>query len=78
MKTLNEKLVSWLLKQNIQFSDGDFVTGKEGASDEQILSWDEAKLGIRPTNLELQTIAGLLENEEKREAAKRLREANHA
>lgn len=46
---LNDDIVSYLTAKGISFQNGDFQTGIPEGGVDQIMHWDEAKLGVQPS-----------------------------
>jgi len=46
---LNEKIKAYLAVNNIIYNVGDYETGETEGNPEEILVWNEANLGARPT-----------------------------
>jgi hypothetical protein len=50
---LNEKIKAYLAVNNIIYNVGDYETGETEGNPEEILVWNEANLGARPTQEQL-------------------------
>jgi hypothetical protein len=50
---LDEKIKAYLAQNNISFGVGDYQTGQPQGQNDQILDWDESKLGPIPTQEQL-------------------------
>lgn len=46
---LNDKIVAYLSLNNIVFSSGDFETAQQANEEDQIVYWNNTKLGIEPS-----------------------------
>lgn len=46
---LNDDIVAYLNGSNIKWASGDYQTGIPEGGEDQIIQWDEAKLGPQPT-----------------------------
>jgi hypothetical protein len=53
MVSLNEKIVAYLNINNISYSAGDYQTGQPEGQEDQVLIWNTEKLGIQPTQEQL-------------------------
>jgi len=52
MATLNDKILAYLLFNNIAFNSGDYQTGQPEGEADQLLHWD-TKLGLKPNQEQL-------------------------
>ena len=53
MAFLNDKIVAYLYANGVSYAVGDYQTGQPEGEPDQILSWNESKLGPRPTQEQL-------------------------
>jgi hypothetical protein len=51
--TLNEQIQAYLSQNNIAFSSGDYQTGQPEGQADQILQWNTDRLGVIPTQEQL-------------------------
>ena len=51
--SLNTKIKDYLVSMNIVFNHADYQTGRPHGEEDQILFWDETKLGSVPTTQQL-------------------------
>jgi len=50
---LNDKIKAYLAQSNIAFTAGDYQTGQPEGQEDQVLIWNTEKLGIQPTQEQL-------------------------
>jgi hypothetical protein len=53
MALLNDEIIAYLAVNSIEFSAGDYQTGQPQGQADQVLIWNEAKLGAQPTQAQL-------------------------
>jgi len=53
MTDLNSEIIAYLSVNNIPYTAGDYQTGQPEGQANQILSWNTAKLGAQPTQVQL-------------------------
>ena len=51
--TLNEKIIAYLIVNNISYGVGDYQTGQPEGEADQVLHWNTEKLGVQPTQDQL-------------------------
>ena len=51
--TLNNQIIAYLTVNNIAFTNEDYETGQPEGEADQILSWNIEKLGLEPTQVQL-------------------------
>lgn len=53
MTSLNTKIVAYLTVNNIAFDSSDYATGQPDGGEDQILYWNADRLGLQPTQAQL-------------------------
>jgi hypothetical protein len=53
MASLNEKIIAYLTTNKIAFTADDYQTGQPEGQEDQVLIWNTEKLGIQPTQEQL-------------------------
>lgn len=53
MPNLNDKIVAYLIVNNIAYEPSDYMTGQPENESDQILYWNTEKLGAEPTEAQL-------------------------
>lgn len=72
MINLNAQIIAYLTVNNIAYTSGDYQTGEPPNEPDQILEWDTAKLGAKPTQAQLNAATPIYEGQQQ---AKKNKEA---
>ena len=51
--TLNNQIKAYLEQANISYAAGDYMTGQPAGQEDQVLFWNTNKLGVQPTQTQL-------------------------